>query len=537
MRIVAPLVVLIIAGAGAGVYYARRGNEGPQVTFAPVTRGDIVESVSATGALEAVTTVQVGTQVSGTIQALYADFNSIVRKGQIIARLDPSLFQTQIDQQRANLTRSQAEVERLRVQVDDARTKLARARDLSAKELIPETELEAAEVNLRAAQAQLQSAQAQVTQSRASLNQALVNLQHTVIAAPIDGIVISRDVDVGQTVAASMQAPTLFVIAADLSKMKVNADIDEADVGRIRPGQQVTFRVDAYPADDFAGTVSQIRLQPTTVQNVVTYATVIDVPNDDLRLKPGMTATVSIEIARRDGTLRVPNLALRFRPTDEMFAALGQEPPREAARGGRPASEPPRGSPSPGGAGSRGSQPPGGQRPPRPQGTTGAGAPAAQRGGGQPRQPAPNAAPDPDRRRRMLERLESLPPEERDRAMERFPQAGQRRNSPPRETAGAPNTRQTTAGRPATIDALFGPLPQTVTPGRVWLFADGKLAPVRVQLGVTDGTHTELVAGDLAEGTRLVTGVLLQPAPNATQGGSRSPLMGPQRGRPAGSRP
>lgn len=534
-------VLLVVAGIGAGVYYARRSDGKPQVTSAPVTRGDIVESVSATGTLEAVTTVQVGTQVSGTIQALYADYNSIVRKGRVIARLDPSLFQTQIDQQRANLTRSEAEVERLRVQVDDARTKLARARDLSAKELIPGTELETAEVNLRAAQAQLRSAEAQVTQSRASLNQAQVNLQHTVIGAPIDGIVISRNVDVGQTVAASMQAPTLFVIAADLTKMKVNANIDEADVGRIRPGQRVTFRVDAFPADDFTGAVSQIRLQPTTVQNVVTYATVIDVPNEDLRLKPGMTANVSIEIARRDDVLRVPNLALRFRPTEDVFAALGQEPPQDFTPGSRPSGGGP-GAPSPAPGSPAGSQnvQPGDQRSARPGGTSGEGAPAAtdgQQAPGEQSRPGGGAR-DPERRRRFMERIQNLPPEERERALERMRQVDRRQSGQaPQRTRDASDDRQPArANPPQTIDALFGPLPQTQTPGRVWRFVDGRLTPVRVRLGVSDGTYTELISGELAEGTPLVTAVLLQPAPSATQGGARSPLI-PQRGRPGGGRP
>ena len=168
-----------------------------------------------------------------------------------------------------------------------------------------------------------------MTQSEASVNQSQVNRNHTVIVAPIDGIVTQRSVDVGQTVAASMQAPTLFVIAADLTEMQVNANIDEADVGRIRPGQQVTFRVDAYPTDNFIGTVTQIRLQPVVVQNVTTYGTVITVPNRELKLKPGMTANVKIEIAKRTNALRIPNAALRFRPTEEVFAALQQTPPPE----------------------------------------------------------------------------------------------------------------------------------------------------------------------------------------------------------------
>src|SRR5207248_1445831 len=216
----------------------------------------------------------------------------------------------------------------------DAQQKYTRAKELAARSLLPQSDLDAAKIAVDSAQATLQSSKATVEQAQANLNQAQVNLDHTVITAPIDGIVIQRSVDVGQTVAASMQAPTLFVIAADLTKMQVNANIDEADVGRIRPGQHVTFRVDAYAGETFEGTVSQIRLQPVVVQNVTTYGTVIDVPNPQLKLKPGMTANVKVEIAKRTDTLRVPNAALRFRPTAELFAAFNQAVPPEAQAGG-----------------------------------------------------------------------------------------------------------------------------------------------------------------------------------------------------------
>ena len=336
-RAITILLLVAAIGAGAGAYYIRRGGPEIQVNTSPITRGDIVDSVGATGTLQAVTTVQVGSQVSGNIQWLGADFNSIVRKGQQIARLDPSLFQTQVEQARANLTRAKADVERYRVAVDDAQVKYTRAKELAARSLLPQSDLDAARTALDAAKAQLQSAEAMVVQAQASVSQAQVSLEHTVITAPIDGIVTSRSVDVGQTVAASLQSPTLFIIAADLTKMQVNANIDEADVGRIRPAQHVTFHVDAYPTEEFSGTVAQIRLQPVVVQNVTTYGTVIDVPNPELKLKPGMTANVKIEIARRTDVLRVPNAALRFRPTPEVFAALNQPVPPDAqfAGGGR----------------------------------------------------------------------------------------------------------------------------------------------------------------------------------------------------------
>jgi HlyD family secretion protein len=334
-KLMLALAVVAVVTAGVAAFY--RGNGGhddPALTTAAVTRGSVVQSVEATGTLEAVTTVDVGTQVSGTIKALYADYNSQVRKGQVIAQLEPSLFETQVEQGRATVQRLQAEVDSARVHVEDTRVKLKRAEELSAKALIPATDLETARATARQADASLKAAEAQLVQGRASLRNNDVNLGHTTIKAPIDGIVISRNVDVGQTVAASMSAPTLFVLAQDLRRMQVNARVDESDIGRIEAGQAVEFRVDAYPDDTFTGTVKQVRLEPVIEQNVVSYVTVIDVPNPELKLKPGMTANVTIEIARADEVLRVPNAALRFRPTAEVFTTLGQQAPAPRAAGG-----------------------------------------------------------------------------------------------------------------------------------------------------------------------------------------------------------
>jgi HlyD family secretion protein len=315
-RLVLVVIAMVAVTASLAAYFRGSGAaEAPAYVTALVTRGDVVETVEATGTLEAVTTVQVGTQVSGTIASLHADYNSQVRKGQVIARLDPSLLQAQVEQAEATVVRLQADTERARVSLDDARVKLRRARELFAAQLIPAIDIENAEATVRQAEASVKAAEAQVRQAQGSLNQARVNLGHTVIKAPVDGIVISRSVDVGQTVAASMSAPTLFVIAKDLSEMRVNASIDEADIGRIAAGQAVSFRVDAYPRQLFRGTVSQVRLEPTVTQNVVSYVTVIDVPNKELELKPGMTANVTIEVARADDAVRVPSAALRFRPT------------------------------------------------------------------------------------------------------------------------------------------------------------------------------------------------------------------------------
>ena len=364
-KLIPIVVVLAVAGAGGWYFYKNRPAKEPTVTTLQVSRGDIVDGVGATGTLQAVRTVTVGTQVSGIVQELYADFNSIVKKGQIVARLDPSILETQVETAAANLTNANANLERQRVTVADAQTKLARARELAARQLINKVEVENAEVTVKQAEAQLKSTQSSIVQAAAAVNKARVDLNHTVITAPIDGIVIKRSVDKGQTVAASMSAPELFIIAADLTQMQVNASIDESDVGRMRPGQVVTFRVDAYPNETFRGSVNQVRLNPVTVQNVVTYSTVIDVPNPELKLKPGMTAQVTIEIARRENVLRIPNAALRFRPTKEIFEALNQTMPPELERGfGR------------GNRGQQNAQGPGG---PGPTGATGSadGAPAA----------------------------------------------------------------------------------------------------------------------------------------------------------------
>jgi HlyD family secretion protein len=624
-KLIAIVVVLAVVGVGAGAYYRSRQAPEPKVTTMPVTRGDVVDAVAATGTLQAVETVDVGTQVSGTVQELYADFNSIVRKGQIIARLDPSLIQTQIEQQEANVTRSEADLERLKVALADAKQKYDRAKAMFDKTLIPRTDLETAEVNVKSADAQIKSAEASLVQAKASLNNQKVNLDHTVITAPIDGIVIARSVDQGQTVAASMNAPTLFILAADLTKMQVLANIDEADVGRMRPGQTVTFRVDAFPTDTFHGQVEQVRLQPAVVQNVVTYSTVIAVPNTDLKLKPGMTANVNIEIARKSNVLRVPAAALRFRPTEEMFQVLNQEMPPEARGRGMTAG----GRSGGGGFGGRTGQGGGsgqGQGQPGRQGAAPAAAGAAQAPAPTPGAPTANAVPSPDsrqarnnqpgapggergaeargggdrpaadaaggrggggfgggggfdpnmtpeeRRKAMEERLAKMSPEERQQFEERRARrmaegggpggaggpgggSGGGRGGPgvQNQQSGDTGRRDISKGIAAsikpgathatgatTIDALFGPLPQVESRGRAWLFLDKKLKPINLRLGVSDGTFTEVLSGELEQGQEVVTSMVtgLEPKGN-TPGGNNAnnPLMGPQRGGPGGRGP
>jgi HlyD family secretion protein len=319
-------LVVVVALVAVAFVWRRRGAEVAYST-ATVDRGDILDVVGATGTLEAVVTVQVGSQVSGTIQDLSADFNSQVKKGQVIARLDPALFDARLGQAKASLVSAQANVERSRADLGDTKQKHTRAVQLAGENLLPASDLDTAKANFDSAQAQLKASEAAVSQAAANVNQAQLDLEHTIIATPIDGVVIARNVDVGQTVAASFQAPVLFVIANDLAKLRVNAAVDEADVGRIAAGQDVSFRVDAYPDRTFAGRIEQIRLQPTTVQNVVTYNTIITVDNSELKLRPGMTATVSVIVHRADDALRIPAAALRFRPE-------GFEGPVGGRRGG-----------------------------------------------------------------------------------------------------------------------------------------------------------------------------------------------------------
>ncbi|MGE0813438.1 MAG: efflux RND transporter periplasmic adaptor subunit [Vicinamibacterales bacterium] len=540
-KAIVALVLIAAAGAVAAAVYRQRGGPDVSVTTAPITRGEIVDTVGATGALQAVTTVLVGSQVSGNIAWLGADFNSIVKRGQVIARLDPSLFDAQLQQveanlsqTRANLVKARSDLDRTRVQLVDAQQKYARADELASRKLLPQSELDAAKIAVDTAQAAVASQQATVTQveaavrqSEASVNQARVNREHTVIEAPIDGIVTQRNVDVGQTVAASMQAPTLFMIAADLKQMQVLASVDEADVGRIRPNQRVTFRVDAYPTETFEGTVAQVRLQPTVVQNVTTYGTLITAPNPELKLKPGMTATVKIEVARRTNALRVSNLALRFRPTSEMFAALGQEPPADLTPGG-------------GRGGRNGQGGPAGRAdaaaPPAPEAATPPAGPPAAAGPG----PAPGAGGNPatggDREARMRERLAGMSPEERQQFLARRQARAQGGGAP-----GAPagRSRPAVGGTPdapssaaQTIDELFAPLPPIESRGRLWIFSNRELKPVNVRLGVTDGSFTELLGGGLEENMEVVTGLTGVTSARATPapGGTANPLM-PGRGR------
>jgi HlyD family secretion protein len=401
-------------GAAGWRWKARDVAPGPRLETAMVERGDVTARVTATGTLSAIVTVQVGSQVSGRIAALHVDYNDRVRKGQLIALIDPQLYQAAVAQARANLLAARGNRAKAKAQAVDAERQSARQEALAARKLVAQADADTAQATAEAARASVEAAEGAVAQAQAALEQAEVNLAYTRIYSPTDGVVISRSVDVGQTVAASLQAPTLFVIAEDLAKMQVDTSVSEADVGRLRAGMPATFTVDAYPGEPFRGTVRQVRNAATTTQNVVTYDAVIDVANPELKLKPGMTASVTFVYAEKKDVVKVPNAALRFRP---QAGTPGFEQARDAASSRTPA-------------------PPGG--------LMGLGGPPPGPGGG----PPPGAA---------------------------------------APAAAAPRARSSSPVR------------------TVWAVQDGRPVPVQVEIGVSDGSATELVKGELRVGDRVVT--------------------------------
>jgi HlyD family secretion protein len=410
------VVAAVLLAAAFGAWRWQSGDSKPKLQFetAKVEKGKIVAKVTASGTLNAVVTVQVGSQVSGRIAALHADFNSPVKKGQLLAKIDPALFQASVDQARANLAAAQGNLAKAKFQAADARRQATRQKELAARKLNAQADLDTALANADAAEAQVAASEGQVAQARAALKSAEVNLAYTNIHSPTNGTVISRNVDVGQTVAASLQAPVIFQIAEDLAKMQVDTSVAEADVGRLKDGMAASFTVDAYPGEVFRGRIRQIRNAPQTVQNVVTYNAVIDVANPEFKLKPGMTANVTFVYAEKEDVLKVPNAALRFRPPP---ALLGDA--RGGAQGGRPA-----------GAG----------------GTTGA-------------------------------------------------------------PGGAPSG----TGRPSAAGGRPGEAPDRRT---VWTLNDEKPVPQRIKTGISDGSFTEVVEGDLKAGDLVITDALGAGSPN-----------------------
>ncbi|HWW88557.1 MAG TPA: efflux RND transporter periplasmic adaptor subunit, partial [Vicinamibacterales bacterium] len=486
---------------------------------------------------------------------LGADFNSIVHKDQVVAKVDPTLFEALVAQSKANLANAKAQLGKDEVNLQYQKLTYQRNQDLRQRGIISQDAFDASKTAADQGAAQVELSKAQIEQATAQLNQSQTNLEHTVITSPIDGIVTQRSVDVGQTVAASMTAPVLFIIAADLTKMQVSANIDESDVGRVRPGQTVTFRVDAYPGEEFRGTVAQIRLNPIVVNNVTTYATMINVPNNDFRLKPGMTANLKVQVSREADALRVPNSALRFRPSVDVFAALNEPVPQEALGTGRGGRGSQGGGRNAGGAGSRGTDP----------------SPASAATGATPA----DAGRGDDRQQRQIDRFKAMSSDAQREFIARLDERGVdstpfvqlmnqpasagnggKKDAPKKDSAKQGTAKQDPAakeksaaakaaadaakafmpkyGAPQsaeTIDALFAPLPTVESRGRVWVFMNQQLKPVNIRLGITDGTYTELLSSELQQNMEVVTGVtgLSSSRVTAAQGGG-NPLMPQQRG-------
>ncbi len=525
-RLVSAAVVAALVGAGVwGYFYTQSRGSVPKYRTARVEQGPLTAAVSATGNLNAVTTVQVGSQVSGQIKELLADFNTLVKKDQVIARIDPEIFEAKVNQARADVASAQAailnqeaQVQKAKADVENARASLAEARANTAKaqvavvdanrdfdrksalfgrELIAKSDLDSsqaahdsaralldaarakeqslqagiqsASAQLRVVEAQLQSSRAQLDQKRAALTQAQVDLGHTTIRAPVNGVVISRAVDVGQTVAASLQAPTLFTIAEDLTKMQVEVSVDEADIGRINLDDRSSFTVDSFPGQTFTGTVMQIRKAAQVVQNVVTYTVVVAVDNPGGRLLPGMTANVKMIVAEKPRVLKVPNAALRFRPAGSDAGATPAPAPEAAVGGGgRPSPEQIR------------------ERLVKSLGLNGE----------QQKKLDPILA---DSRQQMMA-LQGLPDQERQAQARKIREAARGRIREILTPEQRAKYDESVGARDARGD------PRSGAPGRVWILEGDKVKPVALTLGISDGTATEVLRGELQEGQEIVVG-------------------------------
>jgi len=483
------IAVLILAvAAAAAVYYwsARDDQQAPTYRFAKVERGPLTATVAASGTLNPVTSVQVGTQVSGQIKELFVDFNSPVKAGQLIARIDPETFQYRVRQSEADVEAARSALGRAQVSQLNAQRELDRTRELVSKNFVSPAELDTKQAAFDLARADVRNGSAVVAQREASLASARVDLGRTEIRAPVDGVVIKRSVDVGQTVAASLQAPELFVIARDLRDMQVETSIDEADVGRIRVGQRATFTVDAFPGRTFTGEVRQVRKSAQTVQNVVTYTVLVSAANPDGQLMPGMTANVRIVTDTRESALKIANAALRFRPPGET-AASGD---------GKAAAEAP---------------------------------PAGGGGGGQLQQ----------LRQRLVDELK-LDESQQARLQAIFDQMRGRfmglRELP--EEARAKASATIRAEMRASIEEILKPeqkpryaeiMAEAASRsgqsgrGRIWVLAEGKPKAIDVRTGLTDGTATEVGGAGVEEGLEVIIGIqgAAATAPAAKSGAPR----------------
>lgn len=486
--LIAAAIVAVAAAAAAAYFWwsAREDKQAPTYRFAKVERGPLTATVAASGTLNPVTSVQVGTQVSGQVKELFVDFNSPVKAGQLIARIDPETFQYRVRQNEADLEAARAAAGRAQVSLANAQRDLARSRELVAREFVSAADLDRAQAQFDLAKAEVNSAQAVVAQRAAQLASARVDLARTEIRAPVDGVVIKRSVDVGQTVAASLQAPELFIIARDLRDMQVETSIDEADVGRIRVGQRATFTVDAFPGRTFTGEVRQVRKSAQTVQNVVTYTVLVSAANPDGQLMPGMTANVRIVTDTRESALKVANAALRFRPPGESAAPAD----------GKPAAESP---------------PPG----------TGA--------GGQLQQLRQRLVTELKLDEAQQARVEAIFEQMRGRFMSL-------RELPEDARAKASSTIR--AEMRASIEEILRPeqkpryaeLMAEVASrsgqagrGRIWVLAEGRPKAIDVRTGLTDGTSTEVSGAGVEEGLEVITGIqgAASAAPAAKSGAPR----------------
>jgi HlyD family secretion protein len=475
MKKTAIIVGIVIVLAGSGYFLLSRPSAKKYTfRFDQVSLGDLDVNVTATGTIDAVTTVEVGTQVSGIISKLYADFNSMVKAGQIIAQIDPTFLQQSVKDAEANLQRAQA-------QFEDAHRNLSRAQQLFDKQL-------ESQENLDAAQTAFESNQAALKQAQATLDRAKINLSYATIYAPIDGVIIDRKVNVGQTVAASFSSPTLYTIANDLSKMQVETTVDESDIGKVSIGQSATFSVDAYPDEKFSGFVSQIRLAPVSISNVVNYTVIVEVKNDQLKLMPGMTANVKILVASDKSVLRVSNMALRFQPSGDLIDSTmikAQRPDR-----------------SQGGQGGNGAPPQNAETVTKPDTIKEQSAFSLEKSGN----------PQHDLRSRKP-REASAEPILANKMSHQNPNFTLSEGAPFGITQKYPVYQKS----PYVPSNEFGF-------GKVWILNEkGKLIPVRVRTGLSDGKYTQITSDELKDGDKIVVGASSD-SEIASQ--ARSPLTG-----------
>jgi len=480
------IVIIILVLAGGFFFYRLSSQSGSNQKFrsVKVERGEINFVVTATGTINPVINVLVGSQVSGTIKALYADFNSRVKEGQVIAQIDPAIFQAQVDQAKATVLTNQANLLNAQSNIENAKANLVKAEvavldtkrtldrnlPLVEKKVIAQAAMDTAQTNydtavaqrdvakaqVESAMSQVASSKAQVEQAKAALNMAETNLRYATIRSPVNGTVISRNVDVGQTVAASLQAPTLFTIAKDLTQMQVDTNVSEADVGRVMVGQDATFTVDAYPGRIFRGKVFEVRNAPIIIQNVVTYDVVIQVDNNDLKLKPGMTANVSVMIAHREGVLKIPNAALRFRPESGKQGSLPEKSSESPESRGRLLIE-------------RWTK-------------------------------ELNLTPDQQSKLEMI--LKSSKGEFQEISQKMKPEEARSR------IQGLIRQKITgilTVKQAQKLKELSDPSQSERKSGRVWILSpEKKPTPVSIVLGITDGTFSEIISGDLQEGDEVI---------------------------------